>query len=87
MNTTKHAQLRIKQRVLNENIINYMEYFLPSNYENQCNKILLTKKNAIKEAKKIRAFANIIEKSGGTELLLDTKELDLITVYRRPSRK
>jgi hypothetical protein len=86
MNTTKHAQLRIKQRVLNENIINYMEYFLPSNYENQCNKILLTKKNAIKEAKKIRAFANLIEKSAGTELLLDTKGLNLITAYRRASK-
>ncbi len=86
MNTTKHAQLRIKQRVLNENIINYMEYFLPSNYENQCNKILLTKKIAIKEAKKIRAFANLIEKSAGTELLLDTKGFNLITAYRRASK-
>jgi hypothetical protein len=87
MNITKHAQERIKQRGINTNLIDYMKYFLPSKYENQCNKILLTKKNAAKEAKKIRAFANIIEKSGGTELLLDTKELDLITVYRRTSRK
>lgn len=86
MNTTKHAQLRIKQRALNKNVLNYIEYFLPSNYDNQCNKILLTKKNAIKEAKKLRAFANLIEKSAGTELILDRKGDNLITAYRRASK-
>ena len=38
MNTTKHAELRIKQRALNKNVLDYIEYFLPCNYENQCNK-------------------------------------------------
>ena len=86
MNTTKHAELRIKQRALNKNVLDYIEYFLPCNYENQCNKILLTKKNAIKEAKKLRAFANLIEKSAGTELILHTKGYKLITAYRRASK-
>jgi len=52
MRLTKHAKLRIIQRGIKESVVDYMEFFLNSKYENQSNKILLTRKNAVAEAKK-----------------------------------
>ena len=73
MRLTKHAELRIIQRGIKQSVIDYMEFFLNSKYENQSNKITLTKKTAVAEAKKIRKFADLLEKHAGTELLLDPK--------------
>jgi hypothetical protein len=83
MKITKHAELRMSQRGIHPSIVDYAEYFLPSAYENQSNKILLSKKMARTEAKRIRKFADILEKHGGTELLIDSTGADLITVYRK----
>jgi hypothetical protein len=87
MKITKHAKLRMSQRGIKQAILEYMEYFLPQKYVNDCNKIVLTKKIAKIEAKKIRTFADNLEKHSGTEALLDKTGSDLITAYRKPSRK
>ena len=71
------------QRGIDPRIADYVEYFLPSTYENQSNKILLSKKMAKEEARKLRKFADTLEKHGGMELLIDPTGADLITVYRR----
>ena len=47
----------MSQRGINDEFINYAEYFLTPVYENQCYKIYLPKKRAIKEARKIRKVA------------------------------
>ena len=79
MKITKHARLRMDQRGIKKAILDYMEYFLPQKYVNECNKIVLTKKIAKIEAKKIRIFADNLEKHAGTEVLLDKTGSDLIT--------
>jgi hypothetical protein len=84
MKITKHAKLRMSQRGIRQSIIDYAEYFLSMNYENQSNKILLSKKIAKDEARRIRKFADILEKHAGTELLLDQTGSSLITAYRKP---
>lgn len=83
MKITKHAKLRMHQRGINPRVLDYIEYFFPSVYENQSNKILLSKKVARAEVSKIRKFADLLEKHAGTELLIDSTGRDLITVYRR----
>tara|TARA_B100001971_G_C18208780_1_gene549283 strand:+ start:231 stop:485 length:255 start_codon:yes stop_codon:yes gene_type:complete len=83
MNLTKHAKVRMTRRGIHPKFVDYVEFFLPSIYENQSNKILLSKKTAISEAKKIRKFAEIIEKHAGTELLIDPTGASLITAYRK----
>ena len=87
MKITKHAVLRINQRGIKKIILDYMEFFLPHKYINQCNKIVLTKKTAKAEAKKLRVVADLLEKHAGTEMLLDETGSDLITAYRKPSGK
>ena len=84
MRLTKHAQLRVRQRGISRSVLDFAEFFLPSVYENQSNKIFLSKKTAREEARRIRKFADILEKHAGTELLIDPTGSDLITVYRRP---
>ncbi len=83
MKKTKHAELRMKQRGVHPKFVDYADFFLPSIYENQSNKIFISKKMAKEEAKRIRKFAEIIEKHAGTELLIDQTGANLITVYRR----
>ena len=83
MNITEHAKLRMSQRGIQHSIVDFAEFFLPTVYENQSNKILLSKKTAQAEAKRIRKFADLLEKHAGTELLIDPTGTDLITVYRR----
>ena len=83
MNITKHAKLRMNQRGISDHFISYAEYFLPVHYEKHSYKILLTKKIAKAEAKRIRRFADTIEKHAGTELLIDTTGSLLITAYRK----
>jgi hypothetical protein len=83
MKITKHANLRMRQRGINPKVVDYVEYFLSSVYENQSNKILLSKKVARAEVSKIRKFADLLEKHAGTELLIDPTGADLVTVYRR----
>ncbi len=84
MKLTKHAQLRIRQRGISRNILDFAEFFLPSVYKNQSNKIFISKKTAREEARKIRKFADMLEKHAGTEFLIDPSGSDLITAYRRP---
>ena len=38
MNITEHAKLRMNQRGIQQSIIEYAEFFIPSLYENQSNK-------------------------------------------------
>jgi hypothetical protein len=83
MNKTKHAELRMSQRGINDEFVNYAEYFLTPVYENQCYKICLSKKKALKEAKKIRKIAEMVEKHAGTVLLIDTTGSTLITTFRK----
>ena len=83
MKITKHAKLRMNQRGIRRSIVDFAEYFLPSTYKNQSNRILLSKKTAREEARRIRKFADLLEKHAGTELLIDPTGTDLITVYRR----
>jgi hypothetical protein len=83
MKITEHAKLRMSQRGIHQSVVNYAEFFLPSIYENQSNKILLSKKTAREEVGKIRKFADLLEKHAGTELIIDPSGSDLITVYRR----
>ena len=83
MKLTKHARIRMSQRGINPKMVDYVEYFLPSVYENQSNKILISKKTARKEARKIRKFADLIEKHAGTEFLIDPSGSILITAYRK----
>ena len=83
MKITKHAKLRMNQRGIRRSIVDFAEYFLPSTYKNQSNKILLSKKTAREEARRIRKFADLLEKHAGTELIIDPTGTDLITVYRR----
>jgi len=83
MKITKHANLRMRQRGINPGIVDYAEYFLPAYYEKQSCKIMLTKKTAKAEAKRIRRFADTIEKHAGTELLIDSTGSLLITAYRK----
>jgi hypothetical protein len=83
MKITKHAKLRMNQRGIRRSIVDYAEFFLPSNYVNQSNKILLSRKIVQHEARKIRKFADTLEKHAGTELLLDQAASNLITVYRK----
>ena len=94
MNISKHAELRIKQRGISKTVLDYVMIYLPCRYENQSNKILLTKKIVEIETKKlqaeIEAKRNIItklEKHKGTEFVFNSTGEVLITVYRRPSRK
>ena len=94
MKITKHAKLRMNQRGIRRSIVDSAEFFLPSNYVNQSNKILLTKKIVEIETKKLKAEIeakrNIItklEKHKGTEFVFNQTGDVLITVYRRPSRK
>jgi len=84
MKITKHAKLRMNQRGIQQSIIEYAEFFIPSLYENQSNKIFLSKKTVREEIKKIRKFLDMLEKHAGTELLIDPSGSDLITAYRRP---
>jgi hypothetical protein len=83
MNITKHAKLRMSQRGIQHSIVDFAEFFLPTLYENQSNKIFLSKKTAREEARRIRKFADILEKHAGTELLIDPSGSVLITAYRR----
>ena len=83
MKLTKHASMRMRQRGINPKMVDYVEYFLPSVYENQSNKILISKKTARKEARKIRKLADLLEKHAGTELLIDPSGSILITTYRK----
>ena len=84
MNITEHAKLRMNQRGIQQSIIEYAEFFIPSLYENQSNKIFLSKKIVREEIKKIRKFLDMLEKHAGTEFLIDPSGSDLITAYRRP---
>ena len=83
MKLTKHAQLRIRQRGISRSILDFVEFFLPSIYEKQSNKIFISKKTAREEATKIRKFADILEKHAGTEFLIDPSGTYLITAYRK----
>ena len=83
MNITEHAKLRMSQRGIQHSIVDFAEFFLPTVYENQSNKIFISKKTAREEAVKIRKFADILEKHAGTEFLLDSSGSVLITAYRR----
>ena len=83
MQTTKHGDLRMRQRGIREEFVKYAEYFLSPVYENQCYKIFLTKKKALQEAKLLRKMADIVEKHAGTEILVDSTGSSLITAYRR----
>tara|TARA_Y100001960_G_scaffold312243_1_gene373729 strand:- start:43 stop:297 length:255 start_codon:yes stop_codon:yes gene_type:complete len=83
MKLTKHAQLRIRQRGISRSILDFAEFFLPSIYEKQSNKIFISKKTAREEATKIRKFADILEKHAGTEFLFDPSGSYLITAYRK----
>lgn len=83
MKITEHAKARMKQRGIQPSFVDYAEHFLPSVYENQSNKILLSKKTARIEARKLRKLADSLEKHAGTELLIDPSGSNLITVYRR----
>jgi hypothetical protein len=87
MKLTKHARIRMSQRGIQPKLADYVEYFLPSIYENQSTKIFLSTKTAREEAKRIRKFADILEKHAGTELVMDSTGKDLITVYRKASKK
>ena len=83
MQTTKHGDLRMRQRGIREEFVKYAEYFLSPVYENQCYKIFITKKKALQEAKLLRKMADIVEKHAGTEILVDSTGSSLITAYRR----
>jgi len=83
MKLTKHAQERVRQRGLSRSILDFAVFFLPSVYKNQSNKIFISKKTARKEARKIRKFADLIEKHAGTEFLIDPSGSILITAYRK----
>ena len=83
MQTTKHGDLRMRQRGIREEFVKYAEYFFRPVYENQCYKIFLTKKKALQEAKLLRKMADIVEKHAGTEILVDSTGSSLITAYRR----
>ena len=87
MNITQHAKCRMTRRGINQKFVDYALFFLPSTYDRQSNKIFLSKKAAKKATKKIRKFADILEKHAGTELLFDPKGKDLITAYRKTVRK
>ena len=60
MNITEHAKLRMNQRGIQQSIIEYAEFFIPSLYENQSNKIFLSKKTVREEIKKIRKFLDML---------------------------
>ena len=83
MKPTKHSELRMRQRGIREEFVKYAEYFFGPVYENQCYKIFLTKKGAVKEAKMLRKMADMVEKHAGTEILVDSTGSHLITAYRR----
>ena len=94
MNLTKHAKVRMTRRGIHPKFVDYVEFFLPSIYENQSNKILLTKKIVEIETKKLQAeieakrkIITKLEKHKGTEFVFNSTGDVLITVYRRPSRK
>ena len=87
MKITKHAKVRMAQRGINQQFVEFALFFLPSKYENKCNKILLSKKMAKTLAKEFRKWADLIEKHSGTELLLDPIGSSLITGYRKVSSK
>ncbi len=87
MNITQHAKYRMIRRGISQKFVDYALFFLPSIYERQSNKIFLSKKAAKKETRRIRKFADILEKHAGTELLFDPKGTNLITAYRKPARK
>ena len=87
MNISKHAELRIKQRGISKTVLDYVDSDLTCRYENQSNKILLTKKIVEAEIKKLKNMITKLEKHVGTEFLFDSTGDVLITVYRRPSRK
>ena len=87
MNITKHAELRIKQRGISKTVLDYVEGSLPSRYENQSNKVLLTRKVVKAETKKLKNIITKLEKHEVTEFVFDRTGDVLITVYRRPSRK
>ena len=44
MNITEHAKLRMSQRGIQHSIVDFAEFFLPTVYEKQSNKIFLSKK-------------------------------------------
>ena len=87
MNISKHAELRIKQRGISKTVLDYVDSDLPCRYENQSNKILLTKKIVKDEIKKLKNMITKLEKHEGTEFVFNQTGDVLITVYRRPSRK
>ena len=87
MNISKHAELRIKQRGISKTVLDYVEGSLPSRYENQSNKVLLSRKVVKAETKKLKNIITKLEKHEGTEFVFNQTGDVLITVYRRPSRK
>ena len=87
MNISKHAELRIKQRGISKTVLDYVEGSLPSRYENQSNKVLLSRKVVKAETKKLKNIITKLEKHEGTEFVFNSTGDVLITVYRRPSRK
>jgi len=73
----------MSQRGIRVEVAEYLEFFLPSIYENQSNKIFLSTKTAKTESKRIRKFAEFLEKHAGVELVMDQEGLSLITAYRK----
>ena len=83
MQLTQHAKNRMRQRGIRTDVTEFMEYFLPSHFLRNSQRIHLSKHDAKKIARKIRKLADRIEKHSGTELVLDSNGENLITAYRR----
>ena len=87
MRITKHAKRRMRQRGIRTDIVDFIEYFVPSNYLQGANKITLSKRKVNEITRDIRKFIDQLEKHSGTELVLDTGGRTLITAYRKHSKK
>ena len=87
MRKTKHSKIRMRQRGIRTNIVDFIEYFFPSIYLQGAKKITLSKRKVSEITRDIRKFIDQLEKHSGTELVLDTGGTTLITAYRKHSKK
>ena len=85
MKITKHAAKRVQQRGLDIVVLRIIEELVSSKYNNQSQQIFFKRKDAMELGSFIRKIAERVEKHAGVQLVLDARDSELITAYRRRS--
>ena len=83
MKTSKHAEKRFSQRALSEKHAKFvMDYGTRKGNSCQCVKYKITKKDFQREHQRLKEQLHLLEKLKGIEVILDTDETIIITMYK-----